>query len=78
MLIGKVMTMDNCNSIIKKTILSMERPFKVSDLFYQLYLKDIKDQALILRVLDELCDNGLINYSEINDDCWAFSVIKSA
>lgn len=72
------MSLNNLSGIIKETILGMERPFNVSDLFYQLELKGVKNRTLILEVLDELCDNELIDYSEINDDCWAFNVIRTA
>lgn len=61
--------------IIEATILNMERPFNVSDLFYKLEkVYQIRNRALILEVLDELCDSGQLLYSEINDDCWAFRV----
>lgn len=64
--------------IIKDTILHMEKPFNVSDLLYTLESQGIKNRALILAILDELCDSGFLDYSEVNDDCWAFNVIKSA
>lgn len=65
--------------IIRETILEMERPFNISDLFYKLdSVNNIKNRALIMEVLDELCDSGAIDYSEINDDCWAFNVVRSA
>ena len=64
--------------IIRRTILSMERPFNVSDLFYTLEENHgITNRTLILEVLDELCESGIISYSEINDDCWAFEVIRT-
>lgn len=72
------MSLNDLSRIIKETILEMERPFNVSDLLYRLALKKVTNRTLILEVLDELCDNGLIDYSEINDDCWAFSVIRTA
>lgn len=65
--------------IIEATILSMERPFNVSDLFFALERKhSIQNRSLIMEVLDELCDSGKLSYSEINDDCWAFHVKKAA
>lgn len=72
------MSLSDYGMIIKETILDMKRPFNVSDLFYRLQARGITNRTLILEVLDELCDSGLINYSEINDDCWAFSVNKTA
>lgn len=65
--------------LIKREILKMERPFNVSDLFYKLNkYHNISNRTLILEILDDLCDCGIIDYSEINDDCWAFSVKKVA
>lgn len=72
------MFLSDFSKTIKETILNMERPFNVSDLFYRLAAKGITNRTLILEVLDELCDSGLIDYSEINDDCWAFSVNRTA
>ena len=64
---------------IREAILSMERPFNISDLFYKLEANHgIRNRPLILEILDELCDNGVIDYSEINDDCWAFNVVTLA
>lgn len=61
---------------IRDVILSMERPFNLSDLVYKLSSEyGIEDRTLILDVLFELFDNEAISYSEVNDDCWAFSVI---
>lgn len=73
------MSINELRKIIRETILRMERPFNVSDLFYRLDSENmIQNRALILEVLDELCDSGVIDYSEINDDCWAFNVVRSA
>ena len=74
-----VMSVNMLRKIIRETILQMERPFNVSDLFYKLdSVYGIRNRALILEVLDELCDSGAIDYSEINDDCWAFNVVRIA
>ena len=73
--------MENMNgltsrAIIRQTILSMERPFNVSNLFYLLETKcHITNRQLILNVLEELCESGVIKYSEIIDDRWAFAVV---
>lgn len=73
------MPVNMLRKIIRETILQMERPFNVSDLFYKLdSTNGIRNRSLILEVLDELCDSGAIDYSEINDDCWAFNVIRIA
>ena len=74
-----VMSVNMLRKIIRETILQMERPFNVSDLFYKLdSVYNIRNRTLILEVLDELCDSGAIDYSEINDDCWAFKVVRIA
>ena len=71
--------MNNLRGTVRSVILSMERPFNLSDLFYTLWKNyRIQDRTLILEVLDELCENGMIDYSEVNDDCWAFEVVCPA
>lgn len=73
------MSINELRKTIRETILEMERPFNVSDLFYKLdNTHGIRNRTLILDVLDELCDSGAIDYSEINDDCWAFNVVRIA
>lgn len=54
--------------IISKTILSMNIPFKLSDLYERLATQGIRDHALILDVLNELYENGLVDYSSVEDD----------
>jgi hypothetical protein len=58
---------------IRTEILNMQRPFRLSDLFIRLGRKGIDDQELIMQVLDDLRDAGLVKYSEIEDDCWAYT-----
>lgn len=71
--------MCNIRETIQQAILSMEFPFNLSDLFYTLHKNyKIEDRALIIEVLDELCENGMIDYSEVHDDCWAFEVVRPA
>ena len=74
-----MMSNKKMREIIEVTILSMERPFNVSDLFFKLERdQGIQNRILIMEVLDELCDSGKLSYAEINDDCWAFLVKKVA
>lgn len=54
--------------IISKTILSMNIPFKLSDLYKRLATQGIRDHALILDVLNELYENGLVDYSSVEDN----------
>lgn len=61
--------------IIRDTILDMERPFLLSDLFDRLGKMGIKDRSFILTILDELVDEGLVLYSEILNDSWAYTSI---
>ena len=54
--------------IIQKTILEMEKPFLMSDLFNKLALVGITDKEAILNILDELLNMGLVEYSDVNDE----------
>lgn len=62
----------NLEMLVCDIILQMERPFKISQLFRAMSAKGIEDKNLILDVLDQLCDSGLVKYSEIDDDTWAY------
>lgn len=53
---------------IRMTILEMEKPFKISDLFDRLAEKGIKDQTLIRKVLNQLLNVGLVEFSDVVDD----------
>lgn len=74
--------MDNTRAQIRFTILEMEKPFCISDLFFRLEKDGFKDRELILQVLDELYDEGLVNYCKMNgivdnpdsSSGWAFQV----
>lgn len=63
---------------IRRTILSMKKPFCIADLFVVLNLEGITDRDLILEVLDELYERGLIEYRRregaVDDPKWAFYV----
>lgn len=63
---------DTKEAEISEIILSMERPFKISQLFQEMERHDITDMTLVLEVLDQLCDSGLIKYSEVENDEWAY------
>lgn len=60
--------MNNTEAIIKKIILEMDIPFKISDLFWELSQKGITDKALILDVLNSLLNSGLVKHSDVQDD----------
>ena len=57
---------------IKNIILTIDKPFNKTDLFYIMNRHGIENQKLICDVLDDLCDNEFIKYIEIERDCWAF------
>ena len=59
---------------IAKLILELEKPFNLSDLFILCEFRfNVCNKRFILDILEELCDCGVVNYSEISDDCWAYS-----
>ena len=66
--------------LIRKTILEMEKPFLMSDLFNELAAQGVTDKEAILNVLDELLNIGLVEYSDVNDDLFGYyqSVLASA
>lgn len=62
----------NTEMTISHIILSMERPFKVSQLLSRAESYHITNKDLVLEILDQLCENGCIKYSEIENDVWAY------
>lgn len=64
--------------IVTKIILNMDKPFRISELFKQLEQVNIIDKSFVLGLLDELCDSGLVNYSEIIDDGWYYDSVFSS
>lgn len=70
--------MENVCTKIRQTILSMEKPFCITDLFAALNSEGIDDRDLILEILDELYERGIIEYRRregiIDDPKWAFYV----
>lgn len=70
------MTPVELRKIVRETILKIGQPFNTSDLYYRMR-KDygILNRILINEVLDELCESGAVDYSEIDDGVWAFNVI---
>lgn len=64
-------------TIIRQSILIMERPFYPSDLFKLLEAEyDITNRQLILNILEELCESGTVKYSEVANNDWAYVVIQ--
>lgn len=54
--------------VISRTILNMEIPFKLSQLYDVLEQKGITDRELILDVLNQLYEKGLVDYASVEDD----------
>lgn len=66
---------------VRALIISMKKPFCVVNLLIRLEKEGITDQRLILSVLNELYDEGVIIYTEVdgvvddpNAPKWAFMV----
>lgn len=64
-------------AIIRQSILTMEQPFYLSELFKLLEAKyGITNRPLTLKIMEELCESGAVKYSEVADDDWAYIVIR--
>ena len=62
---------------IKDAILSIEKPFNKVDLIHILRAQyNIDNPVITDEVLDSLCDNGLLRYTEIDDNVWAFVKVE--
>lgn len=58
---------------IKNAILDINQPFNKGDLLHILKAQyNIDNPVLTNEVLDNLCDNGILRYIEIENDIWAF------
>ena len=74
--------MSNTRANIRYAILQMKKPFCIADLYFRLEQQGFCDRELMLQVLDELYDEGLIDYCKqtgIVDEAdpgyrWAFQV----
>ena len=71
----------NTLSFVWKAILKMRKPFCIIDLYARLYKKGVTDRELILQVLDEMYDAGLIDFHKIEgvvdedgEEVWGFTV----
>ncbi len=62
----------NTKVIISRTILEMDIPFKLSQLYERLARQGITDKALILDVLNHLYERGLVDYSSVEDDTFEY------
>lgn len=70
--------MDTVCTKIRQIILSMEKPFCIADLFDVLTEQEIENRDLILQILDELYNEGLIDYRRhdgiVDEPIWAFHI----
>ena len=58
---------------IARFILDLEKSFKISELYKMLEENNIsKDKEIILDVLDELYQNGLVDGKELEDSSWGY------
>lgn len=58
---------------IASFILDLETPFKISELYHKLEESNIStDKKVILDVLDELYQNGLVDGKELEDGNWGY------
>lgn len=60
--------MTNEEFIVRKVILELDKPFKMSELFDKLSAYGISDRVMVLTVLNSLLDNGLVQCSDVEDD----------
>ena len=67
--------MNNHKSFIRKAILEMTEPFHTEDLYERLLTREVTDKGLILQVLNELFQMNLVDYIQIHDSTYAFSVV---
>lgn len=59
--------------IIRRTIINMDKPFQLTELFQKLDSEHgITNIDLIIDVLNYLINNGLVSMSEIDFDVWAY------
>ena len=77
------MAQDSIRVKIRTAILGMEKPFCITDLFLRFEKQGITDREIILSVLDELYDEGFIEYDRVsgtvddpdnNASSWAFKI----
>ena len=67
------MEKNNVIEIIRRTIINMDKPFQLTDLFNKLDEEHhITDIDLIVEVLNYLINEGLVSMSEIDFDVWAY------
>jgi hypothetical protein len=67
------MTERDIRKKIARLIIEIEKPFSIAGLLYVCRMAGIPEEDLVLDVLEELCDNGVVKYSEIRENCWAFA-----
>ena len=61
---------------IARIIIGIKKPFSIVDLVNACAHLPLQDTDVIFEVLEQLCDAGLVSYSEIRDNCWAFTSVQ--
>ncbi len=57
---------------ISSTILNMKKPFKLSQLYQVLEKEGITSKTLILDVLNQLYESGLVDRTDVEDDVFEY------
>lgn len=57
---------------IGRIILGFENPFNLSDLLIHCQKQGFENRNFITEVLDDIVDDGLVSYYEIEKDVWAY------
>ena len=70
--------MSNNRDFIIQTILDMDKPFPISELFHKFQCKKITEKQLVLDILHQLLDSGLVEFSEIIDDMAIYQLSQTA
>ena len=64
---------ESASETIRNVIISLDEPFTKIDIIYLLMSKyGIENRLLIGEVLDNLCENQILRYVEIDTNRWAF------
>ena len=67
--------MKNEHDMILNGILEFDKPFNLADLYYKFSKISTINRIKIRNILDDLCDSGRVEYSEIDSDIWGFEVV---
>lgn len=61
---------------IYKYVLGLKLPFRVSDIIIWANRNNISDEdGIVEQIVDDMKDKGLIKYSEIERNVWAYNTV---